>query len=543
MFRRSRGARAARLSAVVAAACLVIAACGGDDSNGATDTTTDTATDTATTGAAASTTVGGDSAPSTGGDVTMVRFSESAGFDPVQLGGYASGDGAIVFSLYDSLMRWDEATQTVVPQLAESLESTDYQTWTMGLRDGVKFSDGTPFDADAVIYNIERIQAATSSFGNAAASLITSMEAPDPQTVVFTLTEPLPHFDVNFTNRLAYIASPTAIKASGEDFGRTPVGAGPFVLDEWVVDDHVTLTRNPGYWNAPRPYLDSITVRPIPDNAQRVNLMTTGEAQMTYATDGQTIDTLTEDGFVFSTVALNGGEGLPFNTTRPPFDDPDLRRAVAYAINPDDFNNAVYNGHANLGGTLFSPESPFFDDATEPAGYDPDKAQEIFDAYRERTGSDLTFTYASFQTASSQAVGQFLQAVLGEHGVKVNLEVADTATTAGKVFAKDYDVSNWGLNIGGEPEPQLSQFFTTGSSNNIMGFSDPEMDAALKAAATEVDPAARAEQYATVQRIFNEQVPFLLLNLPNEGLLTADNIGGVRLSSNGLLLTDELTVS
>lgn len=542
MFGRFSGARAARLGAIAAVACVLAAACGGDDSGGSASTAGDTATTSAASPDTSSGAAGEPAAGQTGGDVTLVRFSESAGFDPVQLGGYAPGDGPIAFSLYDSLMRWDESTQTVVPQLAESLETTDHQTWTMTLRDGVQFSDGTPVDADAVIFNIERLQEATSSFGNAAAALITSMEAPDAHTVVFTLAEVLPHFDVNFTNRLAYIASPTAIEASGEDFGRTPVGAGPFVLDEWVVDDHLTLVRNPGYWNAPRPYLDSITVRAMPDSTQRLNLLTAGQADMTYATEGRFISTLTEQGFVFTTVALNGGEGLPFNTSRPPFDDPEMRRAVGLAINPEDFNNAVYDGQANIGRTLFSADSPFFDGTTEPVAYDPDEAKRIFDEYRERTGEDITVTYASFQSASSQAVGQFLQAVLGEYGVEVVLDVADTSTTAGKVFAGEYDISNWGLNIGGEPEPQLSQFFQTGSSNNIMRFSDPEMDAALQAAASEVDPAARAEHYAIVERVFNEQVPFLLLNLPNEGMLTADNIGGVRLSSNGLLLTDELTV-
>jgi peptide/nickel transport system substrate-binding protein len=367
------------------------------------------------------------------------------------------------------------------------------------------------------------------------------MEAPDDLTVVFTLSAVLPHFDVNFTNRLAFIASPTAIDELGADYSRNPVGAGPFMLEEWVIDDHLTLVRNPDYWNAPLPMLDSITFRPIPDNQQRINVLTAGEAELTYATDGTTIDALTDAGFTYSTVALNGGEGLVINTSRPPFDDPELRRALAHAINLDDFNNAVYDGHANQGNTLFSPDSPFFDPAAEPPSYDPDEAARIFDEYEAANGAPLAFRYNSFQSASSQAVGQFLQAVLGEYGVEVSIEVGDTSTAAGKVFAGDYDVSNWGLNLGCEPEPQLSQFFTGGLDSNLSRISDPAFDAALAAGATVTDQDERIAAYADVQSLYYELMPFVLLNLPNEGVLSAPGVGGIRLSSNGVLLTDELT--
>ena len=186
-------------------------------------------------------------------------------------------------------------------------------------------------------------------------------------------------------------------------------------------------------------------------------------------------------------MVLNGGEGLLFNTKKAPFDDPELRKALAYAIKPEDFNNAVYNGHAAVGGNLFSQDSPWYDASAAPPAYDPEKATKIFEAYEAAHGSPLQFTYNSFQSASSQAVGQYLQAALGEYGVEVEVDVADAATAATKVYSGEFDVSNWGLTIGGEPEPDLSQFFLGGLPGNLSGIADPSLDEALTLAASTTD--------------------------------------------------------
>ena len=272
--------RARCLAAVVLALCLSAAAC-GDDSGSATENDSDDSTEAGTSG---------------GGEVTIVQFAEPTGLDPIRMPGYASGDGPIAFSLYDTLMRWDDESGRVVPQLAQSLATDDHTTWTLTLRQGVTFTDGTPLDAAAVMFNLQRMKDTPTALSIGQASLIEAMEVVSADVLELTLVSPLPHFDVNFTKGLGYIASPAAIEQHGDDYGNNPVGAGPFMVGEWTRGDHLTLVRNPNYWNAPLPKLDSITFRAIPDNAQRVNVLKTGEAQITYATDATSVDELVDGG-------------------------------------------------------------------------------------------------------------------------------------------------------------------------------------------------------------------------------------------------------
>jgi peptide/nickel transport system substrate-binding protein len=203
----------------------------------------------------------------------------------------------------------------------------------------------------------------------------------------------------------------------------------------------------------------------------------------------------------------------------------------------------VYNGHATTGGFLFSSESAWFDPAAEPPAYDEERANEVFEAYEARTGAPLRFTYNSFQSASSQAVGQYLQAALGEFGVEVVVDVNDAPTAATKVYTGDFDVSNWGLTIGGEPEPDLSQFFLGGLPGNLSGIDDPDLNKALTTSASTTDDAERKSAYSDVQRYFYDVLPFLLLNQPGEGLLYADGVTGIRQTSNGTLMTAELAIA
>jgi peptide/nickel transport system substrate-binding protein len=539
--------RTTRILVLAAALAVVAAACGDDDD----DTTAATSAGTsATTGGATSASAGGGTAttgaPVAGGDITMLVYSDVRGFDPVVMSGFGTADGSQGTALYDGLMRYDDTQQKAVPQLAQSLESTDFLNWTLKLRPGVMFSDGTPFDADAVVFNWKRFQdpANAASFGAGSAALVASMTATDAATVTFTTTKVSPQFGVALAGPLGYVGSPTAIQKEGKDYTSKPVGAGPFVLKEWIPDDHITMVRNPTYWNAPRPYLDSISFKGIPDVQQRQNILDAGEADALYSVEGgEQIDHFTQKGFQFATVTLNGGQGYMFNVKKPPFDDPDLRRAVAAAINPQDLSQAVYQGHANLGGTLFADDSPFFSNATQPPVFDAAKAKQLFDAYAAKNGEPLSFTYSSFESSSSQLLGQYLQTALAQFGVKVDIKVGQGNATVTDVFSGNYEIVNWGINLGGEVEPQLSNFFHGGSKGNLIGMADPAVDAGLDKASASPDLAARKAGYQPLVDYFNTQVPFILVTHPNEGVIASPKVGGIVQSAFGALLTDGLTKS
>jgi peptide/nickel transport system substrate-binding protein len=532
------------LLVVAAALAVVAAACGDDDDDTSAATSGSTAATSA--GGATSASAGGTATtgtPKAGGSVTMLVYSDVRGFDPVVMSGFATADGSQGTALYDGLMRWDETQQKAVPQLAQSLDSTDFINWTMKLRPNVTFSDGTPFNADAVVFNWNRFKdpANAASFGAGSAALVTSMTATDPATVTFTLTKPNPQFGVALAGPLGYVGSPTAIQAEGKDYSSKPVGAGPFVLKEWIPDDHITMVKNPTYWNAPRPYLDSISFKGVPDVQQRQNILDAGEADILYSVEGgDQIKHFTDKGFTYSTVTLNGGQGYMFNVTKPPFNDKDLRLALAAAIKPDDLNQAVYQGAGNLGQTLFAEDSPFFSKATTPQGYDPAKAKATFDAYAAKNGSPLSFTYSSFESSSSQLLGQYLQTALAQFGVKVDIKVGQGNSTVTDVFGGNYAVVNWGINLGGEPEPQLSNFFHGGSKGNLMGMSDPTVDAGLDKASASPDPAVRKTNYQPLVDYFNTQAPFVMTTHPHEGIVAQPKVQGIVQSAFGTMLTDGL---
>jgi peptide/nickel transport system substrate-binding protein len=548
MVQRGFRGRTTRFLVLAAALALVATACGDDDD----DTTSDaTSAETGTTAAGATSASGAGTTAATGepvagGDLTFINYTDVRGLDPVLMSGFGTADGTHGTALYDGLMRFDDAEQKAVPQLAESLESTDFVNWTLKLRPGVMFSDGTPLDAEAVVFNWKRFQdpANAASFGAGSAALITAMTATDATTVDFTINKPSPAFGVALAGPLGYVGSPTAIEKEGQDYTSRPVGAGPFVLKEWIPDDHITMVRNPTYWNAPRPYLDSITFRGVPDVQQRANILKAEEADVLYSVEGGAqIQDFIDSGFSFTTVTLNGGQGYMFNVTKPPFDDPDLRRAVAAAIKPEDLSQAVYQGSANLGSTLFAEDSPFFSNETEPQGYDPALAQQLFDAYEAENGEPFSFTYSSFEASSSQLLGQYLQTAMSQFGVDVEIKVGQGNATVTDVFAKNYEIVNWGINLGGEVEPQLSNFFRGGSKGNLIGMADPAVDAGLDTAAASPDLAVRKTNYQPLVDYFNTQIPFILVTHPSEGVIASPKVGGIVQSAFGVLLTDGLTKS
>jgi len=234
--------------------------------------------------ATTSTTAGGKQ-PKPGGNITIAVAADTINFDPANGSSNSSAtEGPRNSAIYDTLFFQDSATYDLVAQLALGMTSTDGKTWDLKLRPNVKFTDNTVLDAEAVKFNIDRIKDPNTpppSPNRSSANQIQTLAVVDPLTLRMTLAAPSGQFPRLFGSTIAWIASPTAIKSMSQtDFATHPVGAGPFMLKEYFKGDHTLLVRNPGYWNAPLPYVDQVNVRIIPDDTQRLNSMMTGEIQM-----------------------------------------------------------------------------------------------------------------------------------------------------------------------------------------------------------------------------------------------------------------------
>jgi peptide/nickel transport system substrate-binding protein len=185
----------------------------------------------------------GNGQPVSGGSATYINHTESLSLDPMNARLEPGQGGNVMPPLYDQLI-WVEQDGTVVPRLATVVTTSDGKVWQITLREGAKFSDGTPFDADAVKFNWERLQKPGVPNG-AAAQTIDTIEVIDPRTLRVTLKAPNRQWHRYLMTGLGFIGSPTAIGRLGNQFGTQPVGAGPFVLTELVQGDHLTLRRNP----------------------------------------------------------------------------------------------------------------------------------------------------------------------------------------------------------------------------------------------------------------------------------------------------------
>jgi peptide/nickel transport system substrate-binding protein len=452
-----------------------------------------------------------------GGTLTYISGSEISNLDPalLRVGGPVS-QGMPLVALFDVIL-YQDTSGTITPQTAQSLTSSDATTWTLKVRPNIKFTDNTAYDANAVKFNWQRIlDPANASANLGSASVIKALDVVDPLTLRITLTGPFGQFPRAVARNLAAVGSPTAIQAKGSNFASDPVGAGPFILKSWVRDSAMTMTRNPNYWDAPRPYLDQLIIRPLVDTAQRTNSLLTGAAQMMIQAKLSEGQRAADAGFKNPATILSGGATFEFNTTKPPFNDVRFRRAVAYAYDFAAYNASVESNLNTPVTNMFIKGSPFYDASLVLPTNNPTQAQALFDAVAADNGGKPTeFTINCSPTSTDRC--DFMQGTIQRfRNVKVNIEIATAAVLVGKQNSKDYQMITTAHQYV-DPEPDLYNGLLSTSASNISGFKDPNMDAALNAGRASLDLNARIAAYKQVQQIFIDQVPWLYYaSLPTE---------------------------
>lgn len=528
--------RRVRGLAVAATIGLLAAGCGGDDS--ATDD--DPQPSVASSDAAGPTS--GAPAPQAGGDATILLYSEQATMDPVRFTGSGSTDAQRAFAVYAALVGADPATGEVQPILAESLQpNADFTVWTLVLRPDLVFSDGSPFDAAAVKANWERIDdPANSSPALALGASIEALDVVDAVTLQITLVAPNAHFD-NGVSRQGhnYIASAEAI-AAGHDLGSAPIGAGPFVLDSWVRDDRMELSRNPD-WFGPAG-LDHLTFRVVTDESQRTDTFLTGDADVMFATDATSIEQAIDGSDGESVITrMATGQTISFNTSRPPFDDVRVRRAVSMGIDRAVMAESVEGAGVEVA-THFSVEGTqwFVPEGQIPA-YDPDEAQRLLSEYAAETGGPVRFTLSATQTNRNQGIAGFIQTAFDQmDDVEVEIRTGDFPSFVGWALQADYDATIWGYPTV-DPDPGLYNAVHSGLGTNVSRYVNPDVDAALDAARSTADVEARLGYYRTVNEHLAADLPFLPVTNTTHAFIASDAITGLQVYEDGVLRVDLLS--
>ncbi len=362
------------------------------------------------------------------GVLIVAQIAEPKSLDPHAV--TAVNDFRILVNLYDGLVRYRSGTLEVEPALAESWEiSEDGTVYTFHLRDGVTFHDGSPFDAEAVKFNFERMLDETHPYHDTGPfplsfffSAVDKVEAPDPQTVVFTLKEPYAPFLSNLAYPTGLIVSPAAVKEYGKDFGRHPSGTGPFHFVEWESNSRVVVEANPDYWDGP-PELQAVVFRPITDANTRVAEMMSGGVDVMVEVPPDILKSFEQDPSF--TVHEQAGPHLWFlilNTK----DGPDGRQAGAPGGELRDRQagagrqRAAGHRRGRRRARRRRPSPGRTTTSLQPYPHDPDKARALLkEAGAE--GAELTFyvTDGGSGMLDPVAMGAAIQADLAEVGLDV----------------------------------------------------------------------------------------------------------------------------
>ncbi|MEZ5261111.1 MAG: ABC transporter substrate-binding protein [Acidimicrobiales bacterium] len=337
--------------------------------------------------------------------------------------------------LYDALSRFDLSDPgkipDVVPALAESWEpNEDLTVWTFKLRPGVTFHDGEPWNADAAMFNLDRILVESSPQYypelNAQAGLaiggIESARKVDDMTIEISTKGPWSHLPADLTT--IFFGSPKAIQELGNDgFGKNPVGTGPFKFKEFVQGQRLVMDRNPDYWRG-APKVETVILRPIPDPTARVAALRSGEVNWIEVPLPDDVESLEAEGF---TVHLNSYDHewpWVLDTSKAPFDDKRVRQALNYAIDRESLANDILQGTASPLPQAAAEANFAFRKENDLYTYDPDKAKELLAeaGYPDGFSFRLSFPTSGSGNMVPIPMNEALQADLAEVGVKVQLE-------------------------------------------------------------------------------------------------------------------------
>ena len=504
--------------------------------------------------ATTTTTAAGGRQPNPGGKITVGLSADTVGFDPTLGSSNSSAtEGPRNVAIFDTLFFQDSVTYDLVAQLALGITSTDAKVWELKLRPNVKFTDGTLLDAAAVKYNWDRIKdPANNSPVRSSANTMADETVIDPTTLRITLVNPNGQFPRIIGSQLAWIGSPTAEAKQGQaDFNVHPVGAGPFVLSEYVRGDHTLLTRNPGYWAAPLPYLDQVNIRVIPDDSQRLNSLYVGEIQMGRVSRPQDCADAKSKGRQCAVAILNGGNDLILNNSKAPFNNKVFRQALSESIDTDAYNTTIEGGAGIPVHQMFQSTSPFYEKDINVTTYNPADAAAKFKAVFDANGGKKTSFTITASLGKSLDAAQFFQGQLLQDGsgackactfkqyVDVSVSPVTTPILVSNSIQGTYDAQVW-ANLPLDPEPNLYSSFRSGVSTNFNRYSNSQVDAALDTGRTSLDPAARKAAYRTFQQIWADEQPSFMYARTQQGYVMDAKIQDLRLFEDGTALFDRI---
>ncbi len=463
-----------------------------------------------------------------GGTLVFGRGNDSVKLDPADV---TDGESMKVTKvIFDALVDYEPGKTKVVPALAKSWEtSEDGLTWTFSLREGVKFHDGTDFNAQAVKFNFDRWMNEEHPYHDGEfvywsymfggfPGIVKEVQVVDDYTVEVTLNKKSAPFLSNLAMAPFAISSPTAIKKYGEDYFKHPVGTGAFKLKEWNRGDKIALVRNDNYWNG-KAYLEKVVFRVIPDNTARFMELQSGTIDLMDGVNPNSVPQVKDsnDLKLILRPSMNVGY-MAMNFDKKPLGNPLVRRAINHAINKEEMIEALYAGLAEPAKNPLPPALWGYNDDIEEYEYNLEKAKELLAEAGYADGFKTTLWAMPNPRPympQPKLIAQTIQSNLKEIGVEVEIKSYDWATYLQKLENGEHDMCLMGwTGDNGDPDNFLYVLLdkdnaVKGSSGNYSFYrSDKLHDILIKAQVT-MDRDERIKLYNEAQEIIHNDAPWV----------------------------------
>ncbi|ROR20481.1 glutathione transport system substrate-binding protein [Comamonas sp. BIGb0124] len=458
---------------------------------------------------------------------------------------------AVTKTFYEGLFQFDKDLK-VRNVLAESYDvSKDGLVYTFKLRAGVKFHDGTEFNAAAVKTNLDRVMNPENRLLRATQfNRIAKVEAVNPLSLRITLKEPFGPFINSLAHASAAIISPAALQKWGKDIAFHPVGTGPFEFVEWKQTEAIVGKKFDGYWKKGYPKVDGVSWKPVLENNTRAAMLQTGEADFAYPLPYEQAAILKKvDKIEVVTTPSIIVRFLSFNMLQKPFDNPKVREAIGYAVNKEALAKVAFSGFA-FPAQGFVPQGIQYAVKMDPIPYNPQKARDLLKEAGYPNGFETTL-WSAYNNTTSQKVIQFVQQQLAQVGIKMQVQALEPGQRAEQVDSwpdpKTAKVrlyyTGWSSSTG-EADWALRPLFATEAwapkLNNMSFYSSPVTDGAIAKALVSVDDAEKAELYKTAQEQLAKDLPRIPLVTEQNLSAHSKRLSGVFVMPDGNINSDEI---
>lgn len=515
----------------------LLAGCSGsanpaDSSNGAQASTAPAATESAST-----------AEPATGGTFVYGRPASVTSFDLHNQ--ITSNNAFAIDKVFESLVAFDSKGEITDQLAASHTISEDGLTYTFVLRDGLKFSNGTPVTAEDAVFSLQRHLKVGGPL--AISAKVDTVKAQDEKTLVITLKEPYTPFISELSNFSNGIIPNNFGGVTEEEFFKKPVGTGPFVIETWDPAGDVTFTKNTNYWKEGQPYIDKLVYKLIQDDSQAINQLKAGAVNAVEALSLQNAGEI-KDG-ADTTVVTNGSwvtEQLFFNTLDKHFSDVHVRRALALALDRDGLTKALTFGYAQTATSLLPSTIPYnANDKINALSFDPAAAKAELAKSAFPDGFSTKLLVASGNSTRAQEA-QIIQAAGQAIGIKIEIESVELATFRERFFAYDFAAM---LNSGQADSPEANSIlaFQTDpegfSKSYWTHYTNEKVTKLLYEGQKTADGEGRATIYTELLQTLADEVPYIPLYYPDILIGARSSVDGLVVLPNGSIRLEDVRLS